>query len=356
MTAVQQQTWRSPTRLAYLAVAFGLAAVLLYFSLRGIDWKQVWAILSRTRFRYLCLWIAIGTVSLFLRAFRWRILLRSGGRVTAATAFWATCAGYFGNNFLPARAGELIRTLMVSARSGLSKTFVLTTALSERLCDAVALVLISSIVLLTLPERPGWFNYAARPFAIAGMVGVLAILLTPRLDWLWRRILALFPVSRRLAEKLEHILDQVLAGFRAFHDTRRLLSFLALTAVIWFCDAIGVKIGMYALGLHISLPVCYLLITGLGLGSALPSTPGYVGIYQFVAVSVLTPFGFSKGDAIAFILLLQALQYASMTVWGILALIWSRDINLKAAASLAASQRATGETGTLSASPLSGAQ
>ena len=39
----------------------------------------------------------------------------------------------------------------------------------------------------------------------------------------------------------------------------------------------------------------------MGLASALPSTPGYVGIYQFVAVSVLTPFGFSRTDAIAYI-------------------------------------------------------
>jgi hypothetical protein len=42
-----------------------------------------------------------------------------------------------------------------------------------------------------------------------------------------------------------------------------------------------------------------------GLGSALPSTPGYVGIYQFAAVSALTPFGFSRADAIAYVLVAQ---------------------------------------------------
>ena len=63
-----------------------------------------------------------------------------------------------------------------------------------------------------------------------------------------------------------------------------------------------------ALGFQIPLPVAFLLIAGLGLGSALPSTPGYVGIYQFVAVTVLTPFGFSRTDAIAYILVAQALD------------------------------------------------
>ena len=54
----------------------------------------------------------------------------------------------------------------------------------------------------------------------------------------------------------------------------------------------------------------------LGLGSALPSTPGYVGVYQFVAVTVLTPFGFTRTDAIAYILVAQALMYVVIGFWG----------------------------------------
>jgi glycosyltransferase 2 family protein len=64
------------------------------------------------------------------------------------------------------------------------------------------------------------------------------------------------------------------------------------------------------------LPVAFLLVAGLGLGSALPSTPGYVGIYQFVAVSVLAPFGFSRPQAIGYILVAQALQYTVIGLWG----------------------------------------
>ena len=47
-----------------------------------------------------------------------------------------------------------------------------------------------------------------------------------------------------------------------------------------------------------------------------PSTPGYVGVYQFVAVSILTPFGLSKTDAIAYILLFQAMNYLMVLLWG----------------------------------------
>jgi hypothetical protein len=283
--------------------------------------------------RLVALAAALVTLTLFLRAVRWRVLLQAQGHVAMATAFWATSAGYFGNNFLPARAGELVRTMMVSSQSGLGKMFVLTTALSERMCDAITLVVISSVVLLTLPVRPGWFDHAARPFAVLGLGGALTIAILPKLEGLLRHLLDLLPMPHTLRDKLRHAMEQILIGIRSFHDAGRLLRFLGLTMVIWFGDGIGTIVGMKALGMSVSLPLALLLITGLGLGSALPSTPGYVGIYQFVAVSVLTPFGFSRTNAIAYILLAQALQYVVMTVWGLIGFARSRRMTQLPAAS-----------------------
>jgi uncharacterized protein (TIRG00374 family) len=324
----------APPRSNFLhwAIALVLAGVLLYYSLRGIDWRQVWSILATTRLGYVVLMVLVSPISLFLRAVRWRVLLLSGGPVHVATAFWATCAGYFGNNFLPARAGELVRTMMVDAEARLGRTFVLTTALSERIVDAVALVLISSVVLLTLPVRPGWYNSAARPFALIGMCGVLGIAILPKLERFWNHLLDRTPVPERFRSKLKHILEQILYGLRAFHDAQRLLAFVGLTAVIWSIDAVGVILGARSLDLNLNLSMAFLLLTGLGLGSALPSTPGYVGIYQFVAVTVLTPFGFSRAAVIAYTLLLQAMQYMSTGIWGLFALLRFRKLKARRSA------------------------
>ena len=150
---------RPPVHFAYWLVALLLAGFLLYFSLRGINWAQVWQVLSRANWWLVGLALLVSTVSLFLRAYRWRILLLSQGHVGVGSAFWATAAGYFGNNFLPARAGEVVRTMMISSSAGLSKMFVLTTALTERLADAITLVLISSVVLLI--TRPGHLPLSA---------------------------------------------------------------------------------------------------------------------------------------------------------------------------------------------------
>lgn len=329
---IAPRTSRPRSRLIYWLIALVLAAVFLYYSLQGIQWAEVWKIFARARLDYIAFALGLGSFALFLRALRWRILLCAQADVDIPTAFWATAAGYFGNNFLPARAGELVRTMMVSARTGLGKTFVLTTALSERLTDAITLVIISSVVLLSLPVRPGWFDRAARPFAIIGLCGAFAIAVLPKLERLWAYLLGRAPLPHLLREKLLKIVGQILVGIRTFHDAGRLMRFLSLTLVIWFFDAFGTIIAMHALGLSASLPLAFLLIAGLGLGSALPSTPGYVGIYQFVAVSVLTPFGFSRTDAIAYILLAQALQYVMITFWGLLGFARSRGMTFRSAA------------------------
>ena len=103
------------------------------------------------------------------------------------------------------------------------------------------------------------------------------------------------------------------------------MTFVGLTIVIWTLDAFATLIGAHALGFSMPISVAFLLIAGLGLGSALPSTPGYLGIYQFVAVSVLEPFGFSRTDAIAYILFAQALSYVLIALWGSIGFVRYRE-------------------------------
>jgi len=299
--------------------AIALAAVLLYFSLRGIEWGRVGHILAHANIPFVLLCCGIFSLALFLRAFRWRILLQAEGEVSIPAAFWATSAGYFGNNFLPARAGEVVRSLMISASSNLSKAFVLTTALCERLADAIALVTISALVLLTIPFRPAWLP--AKLFAVAGACGIVALAILPYLDRASKALLKALPLPHSICERLQHLVEHILRGIRSFHHAGRLGGFLSLTCVIWCLDALTTILGAKALGIGITVPVAFLLVAGLGLGSALPSTPGYVGIYQFVAVNVLTPFGIGRTDAIAYILFFQALIYVCIGVWGLIALI-----------------------------------
>jgi len=300
----------------YWVISLALAGVLLYYSLRGIEWQQVLVTLKSARVPFVVLAFMLMTTALFLRSYRWRVILLAESKVSIALAFWATSAGYLGNNILPARAGEVIRSLMISSRTGMSKAFVLTTALSERVVDAIAVITISSVVLLTMKNRPGWLASAARPFAILGFCGVASIILIPAFEVFWFKFLGLLPLQPKLRAQVEGVLRNGLQGIRSFHDYRRLTRFILFTAIIWGIDAVTTIVLAQSINLRITLPMAFLLTAGLALGSALPSTPGYIGIYQFIAVSVLTPFGLSRTAAIAYILMFQALNYVMVLSWG----------------------------------------
>jgi len=309
------------THLGSWLAALLLAAVLLYFSLRGVDWREVWRVISAARVLPLGLAALTTTVSFALRALRWRLLLSGGHQFGFLTVFSANMVGYLGNAFLPARAGEVVRSVMISRRGPLSKTYVLTTAAVERLSDAIALVLACSMALLSLPSRPAWLARASGTTAVVATAGAVALVFLPRMEALVHRTLRALPLPAKFDAHLDRLASQVLLGIRALHDAGRFWGFTAFTAAIWLCDSLSSIVLASSLGLHLSFPVAVLLLTGMGLGSALPSTPGYVGIYQFVAVTVLRPFGFSRSDALAYILVVQAIGYVLISFWGLMGLL-----------------------------------
>ena len=97
---------------------------------------------------------------------------------------------------------------------------------------------------------------------------------------------------------------------------RRGFPFLLFTILIWFMDGMGMVILASSLSETLSLAQSFLLIAALGISSALPSTPGYVGVYQFVAVTILLPFGIARESALALILLVQFINLLVVSVWG----------------------------------------
>lgn len=298
---------------------------MLYFSVRGVDWSRVWHTIRAAAWPPLAAAAAFTMLSFFLRALRWRILLNAEARFPVGTVFWANSAGYLANNFLPARAGELVRSLVISRRSSLTPAYVLTTALGERLMDVIALVLASSLALMGLDARPRWMADLSRTMALVAAAGALAVAVLPHTGSLLTRLLERLPLPPRPQKLLLALALQVTGGLRAFHHWPRLAGFVFLTVVVWTSDCLAAITCASALGIGMAFRTALLFLTAMGLSSALPSTPGYVGIFQFVAVTVLAPFGIGRDLALAYILVLQAVGYAVVLAFGLPALYRLRE-------------------------------
>ena len=101
-----------------MVFAFLFAAVLLYFTLRGLDWATFWQVIYNGHYEILLLVIPITSTNYFIRAIRWSILVNAEKKIPILSIFWANMVGYMGNAYLPARAGELIRSAYLGQRSG----------------------------------------------------------------------------------------------------------------------------------------------------------------------------------------------------------------------------------------------
>lgn len=294
-----------------------IAIVTLYMALRGIQWGEVWATVRASRIDLLLAAFALGTLSSVGRGVRWGVLVSAEKRVHPARMYWAAMIGYLGNAFLPARAGEFIRSFVLAGKEKLNVGFVLATALTERIIDAGVLVAIGAISLSTVKDMPEWLPQTLRGMGIAGGVAIALLFITPFFEGFLIRLLNRLPLRLIWKEKLITLLSKFLLGMKSLRNPRRALGFALYTAAIWLVDAGVMTMVGYALNLRVSLAAAFSLLVGMGLSSAIPSTPGYIGVYQFAAVSLLPLFGQTRSQALTFILVVQALNYVVITVWGL---------------------------------------
>lgn len=314
-----------------------LAAVLLWLSLRGVDWGRIGASLKHARLSALMMSCFAASIVLILRSERWRILLRAEGAISARLVFWSTSVGYLGNNVLPARMGELLRMRAIASKTRLSNSYVLATALTERALDAGVLVLVSCCAMLLAAGMPEWIQGTAASMAVISGVGLMAILLLPKCEKWFRALIGRLPFKAGVRSGILGLVSNFLLGMRSFHHRGRAARFLALTAVVWVIDGISAMFVGQAISVSLSAPEALLVVAALALSSALPSTPGALGVYQFVAVTAMAPLGISNNDALAFVFLYQGIVVCTLAFWGLIGMWRLRSRKATAVAAAAGS-------------------
>jgi len=298
-----------------------LAALFLYFALRNLDWRIFFVTLKNAQYIYLPIVLLWSSVSFLMRTLRLRVLLTSEKPLPVFNVFWANMAGYLGNSLLPARAGELVRTAYFARQNNISASYALAVGLVERLMDLIALIMLGSFALSSIGVVSPVFQNALKGVSVLGLIGLITIFVFPHFEKLAGHLIMTIPVLKEAHKiKLDYFLQQFLGGLKSLHSFKRVLQFAGLTGLIWLMDAVGAVLLAYILKIPLLLQQAFVLLAALGLSSAIPSTPGYVGVYQFVAVSTLAPFGISKADALAFILISQILGYLIVGFWGLLSL------------------------------------
>jgi phosphatidylinositol alpha-mannosyltransferase len=288
-------------------------------------------------------WVLVATAlmvaSLFMRAASWFSIARSAlprYPLRRRDVTSATMIGVLMSATLPARLGEPARAMVLARRTGrMRETFpvLLGTLVSQSALNLFALVILGAIIVgstdLFHARTERLFLISLAPLGI-----LIAVLLAPTLV----RQNGSGRVARVVAS-VRGALLKVRAGLVVFRDPRRgpIAAFAQLTA--WGLQLLACFVLFTALGLdhHASIGIgaAAAALFAVNVTAVVPATPSNIGVFQLAVISVLTTgFGVSAADALAYGVILQAVEIATAVALGVPALVregvtWS-DMRMRA--------------------------
>lgn len=311
----------------WLAIVIALALSALFFY--GTDFAAIGETLRTANYVFLLPAIALYFVGVIMRAIRWHFLLRSIKPIGYTHLFQVTVIGYMANDLLPFRIGELVRAYIMGETENISKTSTLVTIVLERVFDGVTMLLFIGAASFVLPLE-SWI----RSLLLLGSVlfaAVIVILVTvtsfrERFDHLIHRVLSRLP--ERWGARGLKLIDSFFHGLSVLRNPLDAFLALVFSILAWMCEA-----GMYAIlalgfGIAVSFPVFLLATAVANLITIVPSTPGYIGVFDAPVRYILEHFGnVNANTAASYTILLHATLIVPVVLLG-LVFMWRLGLSL----------------------------
>jgi phosphatidyl-myo-inositol alpha-mannosyltransferase len=328
---------RRVARKAGVAVAGALGLLLTALAARRIGVDQVAANIIDSDLKWLLIAFGLMVGAMFARAASWVAIARAAlpGRVVRRRDVTsATMIGVLMSATLPARLGEPARAMVLSRRVGrIRETFpvLIGTLVSQTALNILALVLLGGIIVSTTDlfqaSTQKLFLVSTAPLLI-----LLAVLAAPSLV----RVNGQGRIARAI-KAVRGAIKQARRGLTVFRDPRK-GSFATVTQLFaWFLQLLACWALFAALGLDhkVAIGAAAACLFAVNVTAVVPATPANIGIFQLAIISVLTKgFGVPAADALAYGVILQAVEIATAVALGVPALVregvtWS-DMRMRA--------------------------
>lgn len=299
--------------LRWLPAVF-ITVLAFWLLAREIEWDVFLASLTSVPLGILLLTVVIYLISMVARAVAWQFLLQR--KVSVGRVILALNEGYFFNNTLPFRMGELARAFLLGRRSRLGTFHILSTIVVERSYD---LVIAASLLLFTLPLalNLGWARPIATLLLVVILCGLFVVYLAARRrEWVEQQ-------AERLGGRWSFVRRWVLPQL---HNI--LNGFSVMTRVEFFAGSFGFLLLSWTLAIfrdwlliRVFVPDAPLWWAALGISAAnivgaVPSVMASLGTYELGAVGALTLVGMAKESVLAYSLIVHITHLIFSTIIG----------------------------------------
>jgi len=302
-----------------------ISIVFIWLALRGLRLEEFWDAIKQANYIWLLPGIGVYFIAVWVRAWRWHYLLRPIKNIPTMRMFPITAIGYMGNNIYPARAGEVLRAVILKRTEGVSVSASLATIIVERIFDGVVMLAFVFVNLPELARMTGASGFVGniQQVAIIGtgvFLGALVVFLLAAMfpqrtakvgSWFIYRL-----VPKRLHDRILNLMNKFLDGLASLRSPSNVLMVFFTSVLIWLLETGKYWFVMHAFNFSVSFFALMLMNGIVNLATTIPSAPGYIGTFDAPGIAVLTAYGVEHSVAAGYTLVLHVALWLPITLLG----------------------------------------
>ncbi|MDX1709086.1 MAG: lysylphosphatidylglycerol synthase transmembrane domain-containing protein [Desulfobacterales bacterium] len=333
-----------------LVAGIALSLAALYFAFRNVPLNDLWDYLKSINYLWTIPAVILALFSFFIRAMRWQFILASSHSVGIWRAFHPMMIGFMINCILPGRLGEFARPVILQKNENVPFATGIATVAAERVFDVCALVMFAVVTLAAIDINPeieiafGDFtlNRATLEFVfnrviLMGILLICGIILIsiPAIRRGIHRLILTIPslafnatestkkkIRKRVCAPLIRFVDNIAMGFSLIKYPKKIMICAIYSILVWMIAALSYYVfSLGSPGVHISYTEMFAVMVIICLFIALPSVPGFWGLWEAGGVFAMSLFGISKNAAAGFTLANHGIQVFPVIIAGIISAI-----------------------------------
>ncbi|MFQ5823658.1 MAG: lysylphosphatidylglycerol synthase transmembrane domain-containing protein [bacterium] len=304
----------------WIGIVLGL--VFLFLAIRKTDLDKTFSLIKNVSLLPILFIVSLRILALLIRGFRWRTVLEHVKKISPVTVFRISSIGEMGNYLLPARIGELMRIFIISKKENISKSATLASVFVDRFLDllTVLTLLLLFSIFVSLPKLIKEVSYIALFVFTIMIISCFVLFLTKnRINRLIQAILSSYPA---LSLRLNEFVHRFTFSLNSLRNSYQIIRAIFISFFLWSIHILSFHLVLVALNLELPWYASVITVATIGLGMTIPSTPGFVGTYEFFCVSILTIFSIDKSLALACAIISHGLQYIVIISVGLLCYFW----------------------------------
>jgi phosphatidylinositol alpha-mannosyltransferase len=312
-------------RLGIAVLALALAGLVI-FALSRLELRRAGHALVTASAGWIALALVLMSLAMAMRAVSWHQTLRAALPDTAmpwGSVIRALMIGVMASALVPGRLGEPSRILVLSrrleGRTSRLVPIVAGTVFSQTLINLLALLILLAVSFTSVPLPSG--HVAGIVTALGLPLAACALVLAgPKLLALAQR--SPWPRLAHAANTITRLLHLARQGLVVFARPRYGSTAIAFQLLAWALQWLACYMVILALGLQSEAgpAAAAAILLAVNLSAVLPATPSNVGVFQAACLVVLAAYGVGAGQALAYGIILQAVEVVTALILGVPAL------------------------------------